>query len=83
MAPSTSARLPGTNALARGVSTRDLPYLFDEPGGEYEKSLIHPPNSSPVIRMYVCSPLRRGSQAETKTPAHTTYQPPSECLLSE
>jgi len=46
---------------------RDLSYLFDEPGGEYEKSLIHPPNSSLVIRMYVCSPLRRGSQVETRT----------------
>jgi hypothetical protein len=66
MVPSASARPPGTNVLAQGVSTRDLPYLFDELGGEYEKSLIHLPNRLPIIHKYVCLPLRRGSQAETR-----------------
>ena len=66
MVPSTSARPPGTNVLAQGVSTRDLPYLFDELGGEYKKSLIHLPNRLPIIHKYLCLPLRRGSQAETR-----------------
>jgi hypothetical protein len=63
MVQPTSARPPGKNAPAQDVSTRELPYLFDEPGGEYERSLIHPPNKLPVIHMYLCSPLRRGSHA--------------------
>jgi hypothetical protein len=81
--PSTRPRPPGINALAQGVSTRELPYLFDEPGGEYERSLVHPPNRSPVVRMYICSPLRRGSQVETRTPAITMYQSPNKCSPSE
>jgi hypothetical protein len=67
MVPSASTWPPVTNALVQGVSTRELPYLFDEPGGEHKKSLIHPPNRSPIIRMYVCLPFSRGSQAETRT----------------
>ena len=57
------------------MSTRLLSYLFDELRGEYEKFLIRPHSGSPTIRMYVRSPLRRGSRAETRTPAHTMYQP--------
>jgi hypothetical protein len=75
MVPSASARPSGTSAPAQGVSTRDLPYLFDEPGGEYERSLIHPPNRSPVIRMYICSPLRRGlrRRQERQPILHTSH----------
>jgi len=46
--PSARARPPGINAPAQGVSMRELPYLFDEPGGECERSLIHPPNAHPA-----------------------------------
>ena len=38
-------------------------------------SPICPPSGSPTIRTYVRSPLRRGSQAEMRTPARTMYQP--------
>jgi len=42
------------------VSTRLLSYLFDELRGEYEKFPIQPHNESPVVRMYVGSPLSEG-----------------------
>jgi len=47
-------------------------------GGEYERFPIRPPSGSSTIRMYVRSPLRRGSQAGTRTPARTTYYPPGD-----
>ena len=50
--PSANARLLERNAPAKGGSTRKLPCLFDEPGGECERSLIHPPNIA--RNMYVC-----------------------------
>jgi hypothetical protein len=80
--PSASTRPPGTNAPAQGVSTRDLPYLFDEPGGEYERSFIHPSIGSPVICMCICSPLSRGSQAETKT-LSLYYAPATQRTLAQ
>jgi len=65
-------------APAWGVSMRLLSYLFDELRGEYEKFPIQPHSESPVVRMYARSPLRKGSRAETRTLARTTYQPPSD-----
>ena len=37
-----------------------LSYLFDELRGEYEKFPIQPHSESPVVRMYVGSPLSEG-----------------------
>jgi hypothetical protein len=47
---------PGHQKQSAGlgrVSTRQLSYLFDEPGGEYERFPICPPDESPTIHMYV------------------------------
>ena len=37
-----------------------LSYLLDELRGEYEKFPIQPHSESPVVRMYVGSPLSEG-----------------------
>jgi len=76
--PVRTNQVTGKYAPVRGVSTRSLSYLFNELRGEYEKFPIQPHSESPVVRMYVRSPLRRGSRAEARTPARTTYQPPSD-----